>query len=145
MYALFLIRRGEWLARAREREAIAASYLAPRGQLKEILARIDGWARRHFTRKKLYRDRDTNIWYGEWSALDREAGGQWQMHYTAMPFDLDTTLWVFRLEHIPLRGRIGLIDDWLHELDESLGPSLQPVILRDVVESKFAQPLAASA
>jgi hypothetical protein len=132
LFAFFLIRREEWLQRAKEREEITASYLGKRAETDTTLAQVDVWARGHFTRKKIHRDADTQILYGEWSALDREHRGEWQMHYTVMPFDPQTSLWVFRIEHIPLVGRVGLVDDWIQELDQVVKAMLQPVILRDV-------------
>jgi hypothetical protein len=132
LYAIFLIRREEWLARAREREEIAASYLGPRARIRETFGQVDEWARRHFTKKKLQHDPDTQIWYGEWRGLDAGQNGEWQIHYTVTPYEPDTVLWVFSLEHIPIKGSVGLIDDWMHELDDALGPGLQPLLLREL-------------
>lgn len=132
LYALFLIRREEWLARERERERIAASYLGPAGQIQSTFRRVDKWARKYFTKKKLQHDRDTEIWYGEWRGLDPAGNGEWQMHYTVTPYETNTVLWVFTLEHMPIKGSVGLIDDWMHELDDALGPALRPVVLREI-------------
>lgn len=132
LYAIFLIRREEWLARAREREEIAASYLGPRAQIQATFENVDQWARRHFTKKKLQHDSDTQIWYGEWRGLDDGQNGEWQIHYTVTPYEPDTVLWVFSLEHIPIKGSVGLIDDWMHELDDAIGPALEPILLREL-------------
>lgn len=140
LYAFFLIRREEWLGRQREREMIAASYLGPAGQLQSTFRRIDKWARKYFTKKKLQHDSDTQIWYGEWRRLDPDGKGEWQMHYTATPYESNTLLWVFSLEHIPIKGSVGLIDEWMHELDDALGPALQPVVLREVQPPQAMQP-----
>ncbi len=131
LYAFFLIRREEWLARAREREEIASSYLGPRSELKQTFTRVDEWARQHFTKKKMQHDSETQIWYGEWRGLDAQARGEWQMHYTVTPFDPETLLWVFHIQHIPLKGSVGLIDDWMNELDEVVRRTLRPIILRE--------------
>jgi hypothetical protein len=134
LYAFFLVRREEWLAREQERERIAASYLGSRHALESTFARVDEWARQHFTRKKAQHDRDTHIWYVEWRGLDRTENGEWQLHITVTPYEPDTLLWVFSLEHIPLRGSVGLIDEWVHELDDVLRPELQPVLVRELAE-----------
>jgi hypothetical protein len=135
LYAGFLIRREEWLEREHERERIAASYIGATAHLGSTFRRIDNWARRHFSQKKLQHDRDTQIWYGEWRGLDAAQKGEWQMHYTATPYEPETLLWVFSLEHIPINGSVGLIDDWMHELDDALGPALQPILLREPAPS----------
>ena len=131
LYAMFLIRREEWAAREHERERIAASYIGPSAQLGSTFRRVDSWARRHFSTKKLQHDRDTQIWYGEWRGLDTAQNSEWQMHYTVTPYEPEKLLWVFSLEHIPIKGSVGLIDDWMHELDDALGPTMQPILLRD--------------
>jgi hypothetical protein len=131
LYAIFLIRREEWLVREQERERIAASYIGTTSQLGSTFRRVDNWARQHLTRKKLKHDRDTQIWYGEWRGLDSAQKGEWQLHYTVTPYEAEKLLWVFSLEHIPINGSVGLIDDWMHELDDALGPALQPILLRE--------------
>lgn len=141
LYALFLIRREEWLVRERERERISASYIGPAAQLGSTFRRVDNWARKHFTKKKIQHDLYTQVWYGEWSGLDASEKGEWQLHYTATPYEADKLLWVFSLEHIPISGSVGLIDDWMHELDDALGPTLEPALLR---EPAPAQPLVAA-
>lgn len=132
LYAIFLVRRQEWLARAREREKLAVSYIGQATEVTPTFERIDNWARMHFTKKKLQRDRDTQIWYGEWRGLDHDQRGEWQMHYSVTPYEPGTVLWVFTLEHVPINGSVGLIDDWMHELDDALGPSLKPILLREM-------------
>ncbi len=132
LYAFFLVRREEWLNRAQERERIAVSYIGPSEGVEATFVRVDTWAWHHFTKKKLQHNSDTGIWYGEWRGLDAEEHGEWQLHYTVTPYEPPTVLWVFSLEHIPLKGSVGLIDEWIHELNDVLGPGMQPVLLREV-------------
>ncbi|MDE3091020.1 MAG: hypothetical protein KGJ80_16730 [Chloroflexota bacterium] len=128
LYAFFIIRREEWLARAKEREEISMSYLCPNGRMEQVLARLDQWAANYLEHKKSHIDPDTHIEYGEWRALDREFDGEWQLHYVASPFDEQLHLLDIRIEHIPLQGRAGKIDDWMQELDAALQPHIQPAI-----------------
>ncbi len=128
LYAFFIIRREEWLARAREREEISESYLYPRTKETELLQRLDGWASRHMISKMRHIDQDTHIEYGTWHGLDREARGEWELHYVASPFDDRLNLLVVRIEHIPLQGRAGQLDDWIRELDTELRPLARPAV-----------------
>jgi hypothetical protein len=127
-YAFFIIRREEWLVRAREREEISESYLYPQAQSREVLEQLNGWAARHLTRQARHVDQDTRIEYGTWYAVDRETRGEWELHYTASPFDDRLYLLVVRIEHIPLQGRAGQLDDWIRELDAALRPLAQPAV-----------------
>ncbi len=128
LYAFFIVRREEWLARAREREEIAMSYLYPRAQNDIVLARLSGWASKYMQDMRRQRDQDTNIEYGEWHSLDRATNSEWELHYTASPFDDQLNLLVVRLEHIPLEGRAGQLDDWMSELDGLLKPLVRPAV-----------------
>ncbi len=140
LYAFFIIRREEWLQRAKEREEIAESYLCPNAQMNDVLQRLDAWAAQHFEHKRNHVDRDTHIEYGEWRALDREADGEWQLHYVASPFDQGQHLFVVRLEHIPLMGRAGKIDDWMRELDAALQPLVQSAVAAPATTIPTAAP-----
>lgn len=128
LYAFFLVRREEWLTRAREREELAITYLVPRAKRDQVMEKLNTWARRHFTKQRVSQDKEKETLYGEWRALDREARGEWQMHYVLTPFDTRDTVLVIRFEHIPLQGRLGLLDDWLQELDLMLDDDVEPVI-----------------
>lgn len=128
LYAFFIIRREEWLVRAKEREEISTSYLCRSEQLKQVLERLDAWAVKYLEHKKSHVDPDTHIEYGAWRALDREANGEWQLHYIASPFDNQLHLLVVRIEHIPLQGYAGKIDDWISELDSALQPLVLPAV-----------------
>ncbi|MGE5139060.1 MAG: hypothetical protein ACM3JD_06355 [Rudaea sp.] len=142
LYAFFLVRREEWLARAREREEVALSYVGRTLDIDAIMARLDEWARKYFSKKNKRREADTQIWYVEWRGLDIEHRGEWQLHCTVTPFEPGEVLWVFRLEHIPMTGSVGLIDEWLHELDEIVSDKLQPVLLHELNPSRPAAPVA---
>ncbi len=122
LYALFLVRREEWLLRAQEREEIAKSYLCPKPQMTEICERFDAWAARHLQERRTRVDRDTQIEYGQWYALDHKTDSEWELNYVISPFDDQQNLFVIRLQHIPLEGRKGELDDWMRELDASLKP-----------------------
>lgn len=128
LYAFFIIRREEWLTRAKEREEIAMSYLCRNSNVEDALRRLDEWARTVLDRKKSHVEPYTHVEYGEWRALDREAAGEWQLHYIASPFDEELHLLVVRIEHIPVKGRAGKIDDWMHELDLALRPIVHPAV-----------------
>jgi hypothetical protein len=138
LYAFFLIRREEWLYRAKEREEIAISYFYPATQTPHVLERLNNWAKRNFESGKQHQDRDTNIIYGQWVALDRP-NAEWQLHYTAAPFDSELNLLIVRLEHIPLQGRAGKLDDWLAELDNELKPLVQSVIAGPAESARTAE------
>lgn len=126
LYAFFLLRRVEWLNRAREREEIAASYFYPKARSKDVWERLDNWASKYLTHQRRHRDPETNIEYGEWRAFDKTA--EWQLHYVSSPFDDELHLLVIRIEHIPLQGRLGKLDDWIRELDAALRPLAQPAV-----------------
>ncbi len=128
LYAFFLIRREEWILRAREREEIAESYLCPKARMDEVLQRLDDWAAQHLRRKKHTIDPDTNIEYGYWHALDPKTNGEWELYYTVSPFDEQLNLLVVRIDHVPLEGRTGQLDDWISELDAALRPLAQPAV-----------------
>lgn len=128
LYAFFLIRREEWLVRAREREEIAVSYLCPKAFTGQILEHLEGWASKYFAHKRVQVDKDTGIEYAAWRVLDREARGEWQLHYTLSPFDDQLQLLVIRLAHIPLQGRAGQLDEMIREVDAAVQPLAQPAI-----------------
>ncbi len=128
LYAFFLLRREEWLNRAREREEIAASYFYPKAQSKDIWERLDHWASKYLTRQRRHLDRETNIEYGEWHAFDKSQNSEWELHYVASPFDDELNLLNIRIEHIPLQGRAGELEDWIQELDGALRPLAQPAV-----------------
>ncbi len=138
LYAFFLIRREEWILRAREREEISESYLCPKARMNEVLQRLDGWAAQHLRRKKYRIDPDTRIEYGYWHALDPKTNGEWELYYTVSPFDQDLNLLVVRIDHVPLEGRTGQLDDWIMELDAALRPLAQPAVEGPQVARKAA-------
>ncbi|MBI3741576.1 MAG: hypothetical protein HY257_07460 [Chloroflexi bacterium] len=120
LYAFFVMRREEWLARAREREEIGTSYFCAKNNLDSVLAMVDQWAADKFSHSKRHRDGDTQIVYGEWRALDKQEKGEWQLHYIASPFDAQLMLVNIRMQHIPLQGRAGQLDEWIVELHNLL-------------------------
>lgn len=125
LYGFFLVRREEWLGRERERERIVASYLAPLDGGRDVLARIDEWAKQRFPHKRLHYDGESRIWYAEWRGPSG-ADGEWQLHVTATPFSGAHALWVVSLEHTPLRGRLGHLHERMRGLHDALG--LAPAI-----------------
>ena len=127
-YAFFIIRREEWLARAKEREEISESYLCPKAKTADVIRRLDHWAAKYLTHKKHHIDRDTQIQYGHWKALNREVTGEWQLDYVVSPFDAQLNLLVVRLQHVPMEGRAGQLDDWIREMDAALQPLAIPAI-----------------
>ena len=74
--------------------------------------------------------------------LDVEHRGVWQLNYTVTPFEPGEVLWVFRLEHIPMTGSVGLIDEWLHELDDLVSDKLQPILFHELNPSRPAAQVA---
>jgi hypothetical protein len=128
LYAFFIIRREEWLARAKEREEISESYLCPKAKIADVIRCLDDWAAKYLTHKKQHIDRDTHIQYGHWKSLNRELTGEWQLDYVVSPFDAQLNLLVVRLQHVPLEGRAGQLDDWIRELDAALQPLVVPAI-----------------
>lgn len=131
LYAVFLIRREEWLSRAREREEIAMSYLIPLDKVEPTLGRLKAWANVHFHRRKEYRDRWTNIHYGYCRTPDRELSGEWQLHYVCSPFDEYANLLVVKLQHLPMSGRKGTLDEWLEEINLLLKPDARLALIED--------------
>lgn len=145
MYAFFIIRRQEWLLRAREREEISESYLCPKPRMGEVLQCLNNWAARYLTHKKVHLDRDTNIEYGHWHALDRAANGEWQLDYVVSPFDDRLNLLVVRLQHVPLEGRAGELDDRISEMDAALKPLVVPAVAgSEAALNAFAESLPAA-
>ncbi len=128
LYAFFILRREEWLQRAKEREEISESYLCPKARTVDVIRQIDDWAGKYLTHKKQHTDPDTKIQYGHWQTLDGATNSEWQMDYVLSPFDDQLNLLVVRLQHIPLEGRAGELDDWIRELDAALQPLAQPAI-----------------
>ncbi len=128
LYAFFIIRREEWLARAKEREEISESYLCPKARTDEAVRSIDTWGAKYFTSKKEHIDSDTKIRYGHLQALDSKTDSEWQFDYVLSPFDDQLDLLVVRLHHIPLEGRAGELDDRIRELDSVLQPLAKPAI-----------------
>lgn len=128
LYAFFIIRREEWLIRAREREEIAESYLLRRGEKEAVLDCLHRWAIKYLVNPKERVDHDADILYGQWHAIDREERGEWQFHYVISPFDSLLDLLVVRLEHIPMQGHAGQIDDLMRELDTELKPFVHPAV-----------------
>jgi hypothetical protein len=133
LYAFFIVRREEWLVRSREREEIAMTYMTPNDHMQAALATLDEWGKAHFNKKRMYFDRWTHIEYGYFRALDREHHGEWQMHYTAAPFDDISHLLVIKLQHIPMIGRKGTLDEWLEEINALLKPHAHVVLQEDRV------------
>jgi hypothetical protein len=128
LYAFFIIRREDWLVRAREREEISESYLCPKARTDDVIQRLDDWAEKYLTHKKQHTDADTNIQYGHWHTLDAMTNSEWQLDYVISPFDDQLNLLVVRLVHIPLKGRASDLADRIRELDAVLKPLAQPVI-----------------
>jgi hypothetical protein len=128
LYAFFIIRREEWLVRAREREEISESYLCPRERTTEVIKLLDDWAAKYLTHKKQHTDSDTHIRYGHWKTLDNATNSEWQLDYVLSPFDADLNLLVVRLVHIPLKGRAGDLYGWIHEMDAALKPLASPIL-----------------
>jgi hypothetical protein len=128
LYAFFIIRREEWLQRAKEREEISESYLCPKPRADDIVKNIDTWGIKYFTSTKEHIDRDTQIRYGHKQALDDKTDSEWQFDYILSPFDDKLDLLVVRLHHIPLEGRAGELDDRICELDAVLQPLAKPAI-----------------
>src|SRR5512135_3127783 len=64
LYAFFIIRRQEWLLRAKEREEISESYLCLKERTAEVLVCLNDWAARYLTHKKTHLDRYTLVEYG---------------------------------------------------------------------------------
>ena len=56
------------------------------------------------------------------------ANSVWELHYIGSPFDDQLNLLVVRIEHTPLQGRAGQLDDWIRDLDAALQPLAQPAI-----------------
>ena len=140
LYAFFLIRREEWLTRAKEREEISESYLCLKVRTAEVVQHLDDWAAKYLTHKKRHLDKDTGIQYGHWHALDSDARGEWQLDYVVSPFDDQLNLLVVRLQHIPLEGRAGELDDRIREMDAALQPLVVPAVNGPQVAIKaFAQ------
>ena len=128
LYAFFIIRREEWLVRAKEREEISASYLCPKPRTADAIKRLDDWAGKYLAHKKLHTDPDTNIQYGHWHTLDSTTNSEWQLDYVLSPFDADLNLLVVRLVHIPLKGRAGDLYQRIREMDAALKPLASPVL-----------------
>lgn len=128
LYAFFIIRREEWLVRAKEREEIAESYLCPKARSAEVVKRLDDWAEKYLMHKRLHKDPDTSIQYGHWQTLDSVTRSEWQLDYVLSPFDSDLNLLVVRLVHIPLKGRAGDLYDRIREIDAALKPLAWPVL-----------------
>ncbi len=141
LYAFFIIRREEWLARSREREELAMSYVCLNEHVAEVVGRLNAWAQSHFHKKKIVRDRWTNIEYGRWQAIDREMRGEWQLHYICSPFDNLHHLLVVKLHHVPMIGRKGTLDEWLEEIHQCLKPHAQLALIEDrVIEIEPYEP-----
>lgn len=128
LYAFFIIRREEWLQRAKEREEISESYLCSKPRADDVIGAINTWGAQYFTSTKEHVDRDTHIRYGHKQALDNETDSEWQFDYILSPFDDQLDLLVVRLHHIPLEGRAGELDDRIRELDSLLQPLARPAI-----------------
>ena len=128
LYAFFIIRREEWLVRAREREEISESYLCPIGFTADVIKQLDTWAEKYLTHKKTHTDADTKIQYGHWQTLDGATNSEWELDYVLSPFDADLNLLVVRLMHIPLKGRAGDLYDWIREMDAALKPLASPAL-----------------
>jgi len=140
LYAFVIIRRQEWLVRSREREELAMTYVLRNEHIKDALAKLDEWAKERFNKKKMYFDRWTKIEYGYYRALDREQHGEFQLHYTAAPFDDQSYLLVIKLQHVPLIGRQVTLDEWLDEIHQLLKPYARLVLSDDrFVEAQLVE------
>ena len=100
-------------------------------QASEIVGKVNDWAAAHFRKKKIHHDRWTNIEYGYWRAPDRETHGEWQLHYISSPFDEQSHLLVVKLQHIPMVGRKGTLDEWLEEIHHLLTPQAKLALIED--------------
>lgn len=130
LYLFFLMRRGEWLARAQEREEIAMSYLTLKAQSSSVLSELEHWADYHLTRGQKKFDAAKQSTYGAWSLFDPKKREEWQLDYILTPYDDARSLLTVRLTHIPHAGYLGLLDDWFNELDGVLGDLAQPIVNR---------------
>ncbi len=144
LYAFFIIRRQEWLLRAKEREEISESYLCLKTETTNVLQCLNDWAGKYLTHKKTHIDQDTQIEYGHWRAFDRAANGEWQLDYVVSPFDNQLNLLVVRLQHVPMQGRAGDLDEWIREMDEAMKPLAQPAVAGPDAALKALLPAAAS-
>ena len=122
LYAFFVIRREEWLVRARERDELAVTYFVEDGKVDQTLDTLEGWSKQHFMRRRFHRDRWTDIRYCYWSQVDRDLRGEWQLHWSCAPFDEECHVLVIKLQHVPMVGRKGTLDEWLLEIHELLKP-----------------------
>jgi hypothetical protein len=108
--------------------------------MNEVLLCLDNWAARYLTHKKVHLDRDTKIEYGHWHALDRAANGEWQLDYVVSPFDDRLNLLVVRLQHVPLQGRAGELDNRISEMDAALKPLAVPAVAGpEAAQNAFAE------
>jgi hypothetical protein len=133
MFAVYVIRREEWLVRARERDELAMSYFVHKDQVAKCLSALNAWAAKHFIRRRYHRDRWTSIEYVYWRATDKALRGEWQFHYTLSPFDDKFNVLVIKLQHIPLSGRKGVLDEWLEEIHDLLKPHAHLALVNDKV------------
>ena len=115
-------------SRAKEREEISESYLCPKVKTADVIQRLDDRAAKYLTHKKQHIDRDTKIQYGHWRALNGQVTGEWQLDYVVSPFDAQLNLLVVRLQHVPMVGCAGQLDDWIREMDAALQPLAVPAI-----------------
>jgi hypothetical protein len=125
LYAFFIIRREEWLVRARERDELAVTYFVENAKVATTLATLDAWSVKHFGHRRFHRDRWTDIKYCYWSQVDRDLSGEWQLHWNCAPFDDHSYVLVIKLNHVPMVGRKGTLDEWLLEIHALLKPTTQ--------------------
>jgi hypothetical protein len=140
LYAFFIIRREEWLVRAKERDELAVTYFVDNVQVASTLAALDAWSDQHFGHKRLHHDRWTDIRYCYWSQVDRDLRGEWQLHWSCAPFDEQSQVLVIKLQHVPMVGRKGTLDEWLLEVHKLLKPTARLAL----TESPLGSPEAAS-
>ena len=93
-----------------------------------MIQRLDDRAAKYLTHKEQHIDRDTTIQYGHWRALNGQVTGEWQLDYVVSAFDAQLNLLVVRLQHVPMEGRAGQLDDWIREMDAALQPLAIPAI-----------------
>ena len=125
LYAFFIIRREEWLVRAKERDELAVTYFVDNAQVAQTLETLDGWSESHFGRRRFHRDRWTDIRYCYWNQVDRDLRGEWQLHWNCAAFDELSHVLVIKLQHVPMIGRKGTLDEWLLEIHALLKPTTQ--------------------
>jgi hypothetical protein len=143
LYAFFIIRREEWLVRAKERDELAVTYFVDNAQVAKSLETLDAWSDQHFGRRRFHRDRWTDIRYCYWSQVDRDLRGEWQLHWSCAPFDEQSQVLVVKLQHVPMIGGKGTLDEWLLEIHGLLKPTARLAVSDSAIPPKTIEKLDA--